>query len=362
MKTFFKFCLLITLFYCGFVVLALSVSADTIVNYDISSDTHWTTDGSPYLIYADSKQDLTVVQNATLTIDPGVTVKFNLDTGLNIRGQLIAHGNSDTPITFTSIYDNGGSIGSAYPGDWYGIVVKGADSVLKHVHIKYAGRDGFIGYDKPFSLYLSGYNTHFTNSIVEDGYGNGVWLDYFYYGLVHNNVIRNHEENGVVISHSYVDMYNNAIQGNGKNGISLEDRSQANFSHRKVNIHSNSIQWNEGSGIYMNTLLAPEIHDNEVSYNGTGINVQTGYPRIHHNNILDNYIGVKVKMNWPLVISNNNFENNESYDIQVESFADYSGVIAEDNWWGSDEPSVGDEITTGVNADSWLYEAAEIIN
>lgn len=310
----------------GLLLICSEAKADTLINYNINKNTHWTAKGSPYLIYVDGGSEFKVTRNAMLKIDPGVTVKFTLGTGMHVEGKLIAHGNPDTPITFTSIYD-GGPIGTPMAGDWYGIVVRGADSVLKHVCIKYAGRAGFIGYSNAFSLYISGRDIHFTNSIVEKGAGDGVWLDYYYHGLTHNNIIQNNEGNGMRMTHSEADLFRNTIQRNRENGIVIDSR---------VNFHGNTVRWNEGNGLLIDTLYAPEIHDNDIYGNlDSGIQVEKGYPRIHHNSIHENENGVSVKLNWPLVIAFNDFFANKLHGLYVEAFSSqYSGVNAENNWWG----------------------------
>ena len=48
----------------------------------------------------------------TLTIEPGVTVKFDSGKALQIRGELVAQGTSVSPITFIS------SASSPAAGDW----------------------------------------------------------------------------------------------------------------------------------------------------------------------------------------------------------------------------------------------------
>jgi hypothetical protein len=63
----------------------------------ICSDTNWTAANSPYVI----SSTLTLAADATLTIEPGVTVLFNQGTGLTIDGRLIAEGNETNRIIFT---------------------------------------------------------------------------------------------------------------------------------------------------------------------------------------------------------------------------------------------------------------------
>ena len=56
--------------------------------------------------------NVVVSSGVTLTIEPGVTVKFDSGKALQIRGELVAQGTSGSPITFTS------SASSPAAGDW----------------------------------------------------------------------------------------------------------------------------------------------------------------------------------------------------------------------------------------------------
>ena len=55
---------------------------------------------------------MVVSSGVTLTIEPGVTVKFDSGKALQIRVELVAQGTSGSPITFTS------SASAPAAGDW----------------------------------------------------------------------------------------------------------------------------------------------------------------------------------------------------------------------------------------------------
>ena len=69
---------------------------------DIKVNTNLTQDGSPYTII----QDLVVVENATLTIQPGVELHFQAGVALQVKGLLEAKGNWQSKIVFRKIPSN----------------------------------------------------------------------------------------------------------------------------------------------------------------------------------------------------------------------------------------------------------------
>jgi parallel beta-helix repeat protein len=99
---------------------------------------------------------ITVNNGVTLTIDPGVVLKFNLNTWLQVNGKIVANGGStpDSLIYFTSIRDDNapapagedtnGDGGTTTPatGNWYYLqFTAGSDdtSILKYCIARYGG-------------------------------------------------------------------------------------------------------------------------------------------------------------------------------------------------------------------------------
>ena len=105
----------------------------TYLSGSVLSNTTWTLSGSPYIV----TDSITVVSGVTLTIEPGVIVKFDSDFSLIINGTLNAQGTSASPITFTS------NAASPAPGDWKGIYfnnyVDDATTFLEHCVVEYGG-------------------------------------------------------------------------------------------------------------------------------------------------------------------------------------------------------------------------------
>ncbi len=82
------------LFLCGQVSPA---AAETRVGGPITTNTTWDVAGSPYIVYA----HVQVLEGATLTIRPGVEVRFDTDKALVVdTSTLIAEGRADSMIVF----------------------------------------------------------------------------------------------------------------------------------------------------------------------------------------------------------------------------------------------------------------------
>lgn len=129
------------------VAVALAVNGQTNVSGFISANTTWNTAGSPYIVIG----NILVSHGYTLTIEPGVIVKFNADKALQIDGELVAVGTESNRIIFTSNQPN------PAPGDWAKIHfpdisndavfdISGAylsGCIMKYCDILFAGSLGF---------------------------------------------------------------------------------------------------------------------------------------------------------------------------------------------------------------------------
>jgi len=118
---------------------AATPSLATDVCGPILSDTTWTMAGSPYIATC----SVLVMSGVTLTIEPGVIVRFNENLGLQVDGQLIARGTGTSLITFTKhqtanwgyIWFTGSSVNAQF--DSGGQYVSG--SIIEHAIIESAG-------------------------------------------------------------------------------------------------------------------------------------------------------------------------------------------------------------------------------
>ena len=105
----------------------------------ISADETWYAADNPHIVTGD------VEVEATLTLEPGVLVKFNAGTGLEVGyynpGALAADGTADSTIIFTS------NVSPAGPGNWNGIAFYSntidAVTVLNNCLVEYGGGNDY---------------------------------------------------------------------------------------------------------------------------------------------------------------------------------------------------------------------------
>jgi hypothetical protein len=229
------------------VLLLFTVAANcqTYVSGFINANTTWTVANMPYIVTGNAL----VSQGYTLTIDAGVLVKFDMNTALQVDGQLIAIGTAANRITFTSNQP------SPHAGDWAklhfgdfsinavfdvnGHYVSGC--ILKYCDVLYGGSLGYgeihIESSSPYisqcnimhcsasGVYCNGASFLLDSSVVNDCANYGMYFSQIKLnscGLtVPNDTIENNAWGGLyladvpgcstVIKHNY--FYANALNG-----------------------------------------------------------------------------------------------------------------------------------------------------
>ncbi len=218
--------------------------AYTEVGGPIISDTTWTLANSPYIVVA----NVEVWQGVTLTIQPGVVVKFNKDRLLQVDGTLIARGNAANPITFTSNQP------SSAKGDWGKIEFTvsttldtegnyASGSVLQYCVVEYGGGGAAKGAIEAQSLLID--HCAVWNNNTKGIYSVGTVGSP---SRITNNIISNNSAygDGGGIYASYATISGNTVGGNrafGGGGIYAADST---ISGNTVSDNRASV----GSGIY----------------------------------------------------------------------------------------------------------------
>ncbi|MBU3942678.1 right-handed parallel beta-helix repeat-containing protein [Patescibacteria group bacterium] len=269
----------------------------------ISEDTIWTVQGSPYIII----DDILIEKDVTLTIKPGVTVNFKRGKGksnfggfeiLN-RGNIIAKGNLDNKIIFTSL-DKLRSWGTIE-------IVSGGTIYFDNVEIEYASN----GITAANASSVTIINSRFSNC------GTGI----FTAGpaIISNNIIENNHS-GIIYC-----------------GIDYSARDDGSFSYfgiKKTEITYNTIRNNIGQGL-VNSYHAGVVFQDLISSNFS--------LTLSYNDIYNNGSGIKSVNSShleSLLIKNNNIYNHSDYNIWIGSQG--SEIDASNNWWGTTNASVID--------------------
>jgi pimeloyl-ACP methyl ester carboxylesterase len=108
------------------------VEAETSFSGHVTTDTTWTTANSPYLLTS----EVVVDAEATLTIEPGVTIKSG--NSLTIHGRLDARGTPESPISFTS--DDIDPVVGGWHGLWF---MEGSEGALAYFEVRHGGYHQF---------------------------------------------------------------------------------------------------------------------------------------------------------------------------------------------------------------------------
>ncbi len=108
----------------------LVTSGPTTVCGTITSDTLWKALDGPFIVTC----EVVVPAGVTLTLEPGVVVKFNSLLGIQVLGSLVAQGTESRGILFTS------NRSRLRRGDWDGIGIgSGGTAVLDWTTVEYGG-------------------------------------------------------------------------------------------------------------------------------------------------------------------------------------------------------------------------------
>jgi peptidyl-prolyl cis-trans isomerase B (cyclophilin B) len=350
---------------------------------DISTDTTWTVSGSPYYV----KNNVIVRYGATLTIEPGVRVKFMVGRELImvVQGQLIARGTADSMIYFesgntssaelwSSIRFETGSVGAVY--DDAGYYKRG--SIFEYCIIKDSGRgtvDGAIECLKKAVPYIN--YCEIKNNKVRSVYFSPESEQYM---KIENSKFSNNISGGPYLSGATTAILNNnTFSGNSNSGDSKDrkgggayiEATTATLTNNTFSGNSNSgsgnitsgIKYRKGGGAYIYAKTAT-LTNNIFSGNSCGVQNKSGLGvavyiaanvtrvtnctfkenEIARNNcvsIFMKYIGEKPSSQFVRC----NFLDTKEYQIYNYNSFGTPDVYATENWWGTSvEAPITDKI------------------
>lgn len=297
------------------------------VSGTISSDATWTLAGNPWVI----TDSVTVAPGTTLTIEPGVIVKFDSGTILVIGGKLVAAGTAANPITFTS------SLASPSPGSWRNLTFlssSDANSVLAYCFFEYGGS----GTNGATVFYATGApNIRIANTTIRYSAGHGVNVRASS-PRISASIFRENVGYGIysdLVTSLVVDstIANKNIQG----GIRIPINSSPTITYTEAD--------SNGIGIFIDNSSSPTIQNNKIRHNTVGIQftgVGTTQPTITQNTITNN-------TNWGFLNTSTS-----------------TTVLARNNYWGSDAgpfhsglnpTGLGNKVSDYVDFQPWVILA-----
>jgi len=312
-------------------------NAQTNVSGFISANTTWNLAGSPYIVVGNAL----LSHGYTLTIVPGVVVKFNTDKALQIDGELIAIGTLQNRITFTS------NQVSPFAGDWAKIHFPDTcvDAVFDN-----AGN------------YLSGSIMKYCDVVYGGGLGSGEIHIETSSPYINNCNILNSATAGIYarVSESYID--SSSIKNCNDYGIYMTNISTA---IGNVYLRYDTIENNIGGGIN----LGPNGNSNYlilsnnyfISNTGFGALVFTGIGHINviiEENTFVSNTGASVIVGDYLInnyIDCNKFINNTGTTLNLSGANWYEGTIRNNIFEGNNSPDNIITIKNYINASSPAY-------
>jgi len=244
----------------------------------ISSDITLTKENSPYFVGNPYSSGSQVFQGtSTLTIEPGVVIKFYPNSGwvFTENSKIIAKGEAgnDKQIVFTTFSDDiyGGDLDTnsnipvpLFSGSWYGIEVQADGSVFDHTIFRYGGQWWSGVGNHAANLSVKDASATITNSIFEYSKVYGLKLSNSN-SIVSNNILRNNNETGPAGYGVGIEVFGGSplIQSNefsnNYRGLFLVDS--------RANVNLNQFSSSTNAAIYAAGSLG-DIFDNSGSTNG----------------------------------------------------------------------------------------------
>ena len=233
-----------------------SAYASTSVFLGPATSTTWTIDGSPYII----KNNIEIPVGVTLTIDPGVVVKFDPETmggfhSIDVFGDLVVNGEPGNKVYFTSYYDD--SVGGDTNADYVCDPDFTDDFGNFFPGICYSISNPSVG-DWQGINFINSHNDYIKNAVFK--YANSIaYLDHTYLNL--QNVEISNGQYGIMTDVSTID-------ADGFGCTDVSDCLEA-YNLSTVNLKNSSVDSDGGFASIFNSVLNAE--NLEISNSGSGV-------------------------------------------------------------------------------------------
>jgi len=270
-----------------------STANATYVEGLIEQDTVWTLIDSPFVL----SKNVTVLPAVTLTIEPGAEVRVGGNFSLIVKGRLLAIGNSENKITFTS------NRNQPMAEDWDSIRFMNAaqPSKLTHCVLRYARNATVIEnsnveiIESQISNNANGIVVHngsvtVQTSLISDNLESGIYLTGDNQAIIQDNTVRANVNGIFLTGKSTLGMQitGNTVLSNTQSGIRIDATDYSNISILKNILSSNN------KGFHISSQAETQITNNSVSYNKVGFYYENASHQVHWNDIYGNDLGVDV--------------------------------------------------------------------
>jgi hypothetical protein len=283
----------------------------TYVEGEITMDTVWTLVDSPFVLSG----NVTVHQGVTLTIEPGVEVKFGGKFSLIVNGRLNAKGTpeSNRLIKFTSnkempelgdwgtIYFNGTGQSPSLLENCIieygtnGTIIANGELIIRNSVIRLNSENGIVALNG--SLTIVSETEHYPyRTLICNNTASGIRV--FGGNITVQNSLIEFNGDGITLAGNLtefnVNITENNVNINGKSGLSLmmEDYNRDNFVIRNNTVVSNCY------GFYVSTNASTLITRNYILHNEVGVFYELGDGHeAHFNDIIGNVLGMDVSAN-----------------------------------------------------------------
>lgn len=313
-------------------IISGTVYGQTNVSGGIYTNTTWTKVNSPYIV----TDTVVVFPGVTLTIEPGVEVRFEDDMRLEVRqASLVAMGTVSDSITFTS------NSPSPHPGSWGNIYLNNENgstsSSFDYCNLHYAD----------FAIYIF----HYTCSAFPLP---SVTINHSLLSYNKRAVFGDYNQcTHINVHNSYFhDNVNYGIYANSQGGTitnSIFVRNSSGIIIPRTSIKNCRIDSNAIVGVVLPRF--DTILDCQIKYNGIGLKDHVndvGYSTVMRNAIENNDVGIK----WTYSnsqISNNTICNNISYDFYSTATFGTNVSVPNNCWCTSDSANISARIYDGYD-------------
>ena len=305
----------------------LSVSLTTIAQTNVSggifTNTTWTKANSPYI----ATDTVVIFPGVTLTIEPGVIIRFNQNVRLEVLQQasLIAKGTTFDSITFTSNQPTPSF--SSWAGIYFGI--NSNYSQFDFCNILYANKGMYA------------HNMYDTITVKHSVFAyNDIGLGWIYQSQVFvDSCLFINNINGVKYAQGVVTMSNSVITQNQNGILSPEGSSYINC----------KIEHNSSIGIQLQQRC--KVVNCDIKNNGIGLETVNNnhLPALVTRNVIeDNNVGVRLLIFGDSIFCNK-ICGNHTYDLQNSIPNHYTASVANNYWCTNDSAVISSKIYDGYD-------------